>query len=87
MPQLSQNKGQVRFFKGWGVPQGKGPATHTGLWKSSGLRVKLFSGFSEALAPTAEAALFSAANREPALVCKEHTLPNCAASLLQEHVK
>lgn len=28
MPQLSQNKGQVRFFKGWGVPQGEGPATH-----------------------------------------------------------
>ena len=86
MPQLSQNKGQVRFFKGWGCPKAR-DQQHTGLWKSSGLRVKLFSGFSEALASTAEAALFSAVNREPALVCKEHTLPNCASSLLQEHVK
>ena len=86
-PQLSQNKGRVRLFKGWGVPQGEGPATHTGLWKSSRLRVKLVRGFHAAPAPTAEAALCSADNREPALVRKEHTLPNCASGLLQEHVK
>lgn len=74
------------IFQGMGVPQGEGPATHTGLWKSSCSRVRLLSRFSEAPAPTAEAALFSAVNREPGLVRKEHTLPNCA-SLFQEHVE
>ena len=79
---INSEQRMSEIFQGTGVPQGDGPATHTGLSLE-----RLLSRFSEAPAPTAEAALFSAVNREPGLVCKEHTLPNCASGLLQEHVE